>query len=115
MPQGYYTIEGWRPSRKKRDGGWHAILHLPFGASLTDAEHALANLGKQGFYRIVQMQRVIWAQPEDGRLRLRKSHASSPANLDQMRAMFERTGGVYPVEEVRAARKVARQKRARRP
>jgi hypothetical protein len=104
MPQGYYTIEKWmRPSARARSK-WIAVLQLPLGTSLTAAESAVERLGP-GFYRVVQMQRVIWAENEDRKLRLRKSHAGSPESLDSMAQMFDRCGGVYPVEEVREARR----------
>src|SRR5437867_2633087 len=104
MPQGYYTIEQWkRPA-------WVVALVLPFGTSLTAAEQALQRLGKPGFYRLVQTQRVIWAERDGSRLRLRKSHASSPQNLEQMQEIFDRTDGRYPVEEAKAARRKAKQK-----
>jgi hypothetical protein len=98
MPQGYYTIEQWTRS------GWREVAVLPFGLSLTAAEQGLAQLGKPGFYRLLQMQRVIWAEQDESGLRLRKSHASSPQNLKRLQEMFDRTRGRYPVEEVRAAR-----------
>ena len=109
MPQGYYTIEQWKQRKKSAPPAWVAVLHLPFGTSLTAAEKAVERLGP-GFYRVIQIQRVIWAEKEDGRLRLRKSHAGSPGSLEQMRQMFERCGGVYPVEEVREARRRAKRK-----
>jgi hypothetical protein len=115
MPQGYYTIEQWTPAEGGAAGdeaGWVAVCTLPFGATQTQAEAALEKRGQHGFYRLVQMQRVIWAQREGTKLRLRKAHATSPKGLDGLRAMFERCGGKYPEEEVRAAR--ARQKAKRR-
>jgi hypothetical protein len=113
MPQGYYTIEQWKQPRKGAPPEWVGILVLPFGATLTEAEQALAELDHPGFYRVVQLQRVIWAERENGRLQLRKSHAGSPESLDRMRQMFERCGGRYPHEEVRAARRKAKKDRAR--
>jgi hypothetical protein len=111
MPQGYYTIEQWKPERGIKAGAWVAVEVLPFGLSQTEAERAVEKLGRGGFYRLVQTQRVIWAEKKAGRMRLRKSHASSPQSLEGMRKMFERCGGKFPEEEVRAAR--AQQKRAR--
>ena len=105
MPQGYYTIEQWKPPTKDAQPEWVPIHHLPFGASLTAAENALEKLGTPGFYRLVQIQRVIWAEKEGSKLRLRKSHAGSPESLASIRKMFERSGGRYPVEEVREARR----------
>ena len=113
MPQGYYTIEQWVPSTVGAQPGWIAILHLSFGESLTAAENALEKLGRPGLYRLVQTQRVIWAENEGDRLHLRKSHAASPDNLDKTRQTFERCGGKYPVEEVQAARREVRNKSQR--
>ena len=108
MPQGYYTIEQWKAPGLGGAATWTPVLQLPFGATQTAAEAALEELGQPGFYRLVHMQRVIWADRQGDALRLRKSHASSPANLDGMREMYERTGGHYPVEEVREARRRAK-------
>jgi len=107
MPQGYYTIEQWTR------GKWSAVAVLPFGLSLTDAEDQLARRGKPGLYRLVQTQRIIWCEREQGKdgLRLRKSHASSPGNLKNIEQMFDRTGGRYPAEEARAARQKAKRNR----
>jgi hypothetical protein len=108
MPQGYYTVERWIGAKKGLAGAWVEVLHLPFGRSLTDAEAAVKDLGTAGLYRIVQMQRVVWAEQEGDDLRLRKSHAGSPENLDEIRQMFERSKGRYPVEEVKEARRQQR-------
>jgi hypothetical protein len=105
MPQGYYTIEQWKPPKKGLPSKWVEITHLPFGKSLTDAENALQNLGKPGLYRLVQMQRVIWAEQDDDDVKMRKSHAASPEGLDDIRHMFERTKGRYPIDEVKEARR----------
>jgi len=113
MPQGYYTIEQWKQPRKGVPPDWVGILILPFGATLTEAEQALAQLDQPGFYRVVQLQRVVWAEREEGKLHLRKSHAGSPDSVDRMRQMFERCGGRYPHEEVRAARRKAKKDQAR--
>jgi hypothetical protein len=108
MPQGYYTIEQWKPPQ------WVAITALPFGLSLTAAEQALSRLGKPGFYRLVHTQRIIWCERDRrSRLRLRKSHASSPQSLRRMQEMFDRTGGRFPVDEVKAARQEAKRNRRR--
>ena len=109
MPQGYYTIEQWKRPR------WVAVAVLPFGLSLTAAERELERLGRPGFYRLVQTQRIVWCEREDSRLRLRKSHASSPQNLQPMQEMFDRTGGRYPAEEVKAARRAAKRNRKPKP
>lgn len=105
MPQGYYTIERWTRRTKTGAGEWTAVQQLPFGTSLTSAERAVKKNGQPGFYRLVHTQRVIWAEDEGGELRLRKSHAGSAENLTQMRKMFERHDGRYPIEAVRSARR----------
>jgi hypothetical protein len=111
MPQGYYTVEQWKPPKRGAPPAGVAILTLPFGETLTAAEQAVQHLGKAGFYRVVQTQRVIWAERAEGKLRLRKSHASSPENLVRLRQMFERCSGRCPVEEVREARRESRLRR----
>src|SRR5947199_10862223 len=111
MPQGYYTIEQW----KSADGAlpqWMPVLHLDSRQSLTKATQALAKRGQAGLFRIVQMQRCVWAEMEDGRLKLHGSHASSPENLAEIVEMFEREGGRRPVEKARQQRAQAKAKRA---
>jgi hypothetical protein len=112
VPQGYYTIEQWNQDKEGTQREWLPILHLPFGALLSAAEHAIEKLGKPGLFRIVQTQRVVWAEEDGGELWLRKSHAGSPEELDVVRKTFERCGGRYPVEEVQAARREAKTNRA---
>ena len=113
MSQGYYAIEQWAHSTKDAPAEWIIVLQLPFGATLTAAEETLEKLSVPGFYRVVRMQRVIWAEVEDGAFKLRKSHASSAEGLKKMQEMFERCGGRYPHEEVRAARRLSKAKRGR--
>jgi hypothetical protein len=112
VPHGYYTIEQWTQKDDLAPQEWVPILHLPLGAALSAAEHAIEKLGKPGLYRIVQTQRVVWAEEEEGSLWLRKSHAGSPEELDVLRKTYERCGGQYPVDEVRAARRETRINRA---
>jgi hypothetical protein len=111
MSQGYYTIEQWKQSKSGGPSEWVAIGHLPFGFSQTDAEKAVEQLNKPGLYRLVHMQRVIWADNDNGKVRLRKSHASSPESLARLVKMFERTGEKYPLDEVQAARQKAKRQR----
>jgi hypothetical protein len=113
MPQGYYSIEEWTGRANDGSAAWTVVLQLPRGATLTSAEEALQKLGKPGFYRVVQMQRVVWSEKENGGVKLRKSHALSPEGLEKMREMFERCGGRYPHEEVKADRRLAKAKRSR--
>ena len=112
MPQGYYLIEQWMRPTNDAPAVWVVVLHLPFGATLTAAEEALEKLGQPGFYRVVQMQRVIWAEKEKRGFKLRKSHASSPDSLKKMEEMFERCRGRYPHEEVREVRRLSKAKKS---
>jgi hypothetical protein len=61
--------------------------------------------GKPGFFRVIQMQRVIWAEKIGGKLRLRKWHAGSPESLERGAAAYERVGGKYPSPPAPAKRK----------
>jgi len=74
----------------------------------------LEKRGEPGLYRIVQMQRCIWAQMEGGRLRLHGSHSSSPENLAQIVEIYEREGGRRPVEKAREQRTQAKADRAKK-
>src|SRR5947199_10598930 len=110
MPQGYYTIEQW----KSADGAlpqWMPVLHLDSRQSLNKATQALAKRGEAGLFRIVQMQRCVWAEMEDGQLRLHGSHALSPDGLAKIVEIFEREGGRRPVEKARQHRLDALRKR----
>jgi hypothetical protein len=53
--------------------------------------------GKPGFYRVVQMQRMIWAEESEGKLRLKKWHAGSPESLERTAAAYTGDRGKYPV------------------
>lgn len=111
MPQGYYLVEQWARPAEDAPAAWVVVLQLPFGATLTAAEEALEKLGQPGFYRVVQMQRVVWAEKEKDGFKLRKSHALSPDGLRKLAEMFERCAGRYPHEEVREARRLSKIKR----
>ena len=75
---------------------------------------ALEKRDEPGLFRVVQMQRCVWAEKEGGKLRLHGSHASSPENLAQIVEIFEREGGRRPVEKARQERAAAKAKRARK-
>jgi hypothetical protein len=113
MPHGFFTVEQWQ-GVKYATTGWKPILHLDSHQSLTKAIGALEKRGKAGLYRIVQMQRCIWAERQDGKLRVYASHASSPANLKQLTVIYSREGGRWPREKARQARAEAKAKRAKR-
>ena len=111
MPHGFFTIEQWTASQGIAKSQWTPILHLDSHQSLTKAMAALEKLGKPGLYRIVQMQRCVWAEVEAGKLRLHGSHASSSENLAKIVEIFEREGGRRPVEKARQARAGQKAKR----
>lgn len=108
MSHGFFTVEQWKRPR------WIPILHLDSYQSLTKATAALEKRGEPGLFRVVQMQRCVWAEVEAGRLRLHGSHASSPESLAQIVEIFEREGGRRPVEKARTERAAAKAKREKR-
>lgn len=112
MPHGFFTIEQWKRSQDTAATQWIPILHLDSCQPLTNALAAVEKRGEPGLFRVVQMQRCIWAEIESGKLRLHGSHASSPENLAQIVEIYEREGGRRPVEKARAER--ARTKANRR-
>ena len=104
MPHGYFTVEQWTPPHEGARPEWLPILHLDSQQSLTSAIEALERRGEPGLYRIVQMQRCVWAEMEGGKLRLHGSHASTPENLAQIVEIYERESGRRPVEKARQQR-----------
>ena len=96
MANGFFTLERWRKPR------WIAIRHFTANHAISDVLAALEAAGKPGFYRVVQTQRMIWAEREDGKLRLRKWHAGSPESLARGAAAFDRDKGKWPVERASA-------------
>jgi hypothetical protein len=112
MPHGFFTIEQWKRPKDSAATQWIPILRLDSYQSLTKAIAALEKRGEPGLFRVVQMQRCIWAEMEGGKLRLHGSHASSPENLARIVEIFEREGGRRPVEKTRQTRAAAN---ARRP
>lgn len=114
MPQGYFIVEQWKRPPDSTAARWIPLLHLDSYQSLTKATTALEKRGEPGLFRVLQMQRCVWAELENGKLRLHGSHASSPDNLAQMVEIFEREGGRRPVEQARAQRAAAKAKRARK-
>lgn len=110
MPHGYFTVEQWKRVKHGEKPEWVPILHLDSYQSLTKAMAALERRGEPGLFRVLQMQRCIWAEIENGKLRLHGSHASSPENLAQMVEIFGREGGRRPVEKARQARARAKKR-----
>jgi hypothetical protein len=114
MPHGYFTVEQWKRPQDSAAPHWIPILHLDSYQSLTKAMAALEKRGEPGLFRVLQMQRCVWAELENGKLRLHGSHASSPENLAQVVEIFEREGGRRPVEKARRERAAAKARRARK-
>src|SRR5437868_15149048 len=104
MPHGFFTIEQWQRPENGGAGAWIPILHLDAYQSLTKATEALEKRGEPGLFRIVQTQRCVWGQIEDGELRLHGAHVSSIEGLAEFAKLFEREGGRRPVERARQSR-----------
>jgi hypothetical protein len=106
MPHGYFTVQQWKRRR------WIPVLHLDSHQSLTKTLAALQKRGKPGLFRVLQIQRCVWAEMEDGKVRLHGSHASSPESLGEIVKIFRREGGRRPVEKARQARAAQKAQRA---
>jgi hypothetical protein len=104
MPHGFFTVEQWTTPHDGASPQWIPILHLDSYQSLSKAVEALERRGEPGLFRVVQMQRCIWAEMEGKKLRLHGSHASSPESLAQIVEIYEREGGRRPMEKARQQR-----------
>jgi hypothetical protein len=111
MPRGFFTIEKWERPPRGGKSRWTVVCHLGAEHSLSDAMRHLESLRRPGFFRVVQTQRMAWAEMGEGKLRLRRWHASSPESLTRSAEAFERDGGKYPVEKKPRARKHAKRSR----
>jgi hypothetical protein len=114
MPHGFFTVEQWKRPGNGAATQWIPIFHLDSYQSLTKAVAALERRGEPGLFRVVQMQRSVWAEMAGGKLRLHGSHASSPENLAQIVKIFEREGGRRPIEKARQERAAVKAKRAKK-
>jgi hypothetical protein len=114
MPHGFFTIEKWKSAEAATAGHWIPILNLDSYQSLTKAIEALEKRGEAGLYRIVQTQRCIWAEVENGKLRLHGSHVLSPENLSELVETFKQEGGRRPLEKAREERARVKAKRSRK-
>src|SRR6266436_1653622 len=97
-----------RLRRAARGRNGFRFFHLDSDQSLKKAVALVEKHGEPGLFRVVQMQRCIWAEVEGGKLQLHGSHASSPENLAQLVEIFEREGGRRPVEKARQERAAAK-------
>jgi hypothetical protein len=99
MPHGFFTVEQWTGNKR----GWMTVCHITgYGKTLTEAMTQLESLGKPGFFRITQTQRIIWAERENGKLRLRKWHVSTPEALARSAEHFVLDGGKWPGVNVKS-------------
>jgi hypothetical protein len=96
MPHGFFTVEQWKPAKRGAKPAWVPVLHLDAHHSLTDALLAIKEHDTEGFYRVIQTQRQVWAEKVDGKLRLRKWHAGSPEELGRTAEAYMRDGGRWP-------------------
>ena len=111
MPRGFFTIEQWKRPQRDTKAAWIPILHLDCQQSLRRAIEAVERRNRPDLFRVVQMQRSVWAERENGKLRLRCWHASSPEGLARLAKAFERDGGRWPVEKAR--KELAEKKKSR--
>jgi hypothetical protein len=96
MPHGFFTIEQWKPDKRSGEPAWVAVAHVNADQSLNDALRGIEERGKAGFFRVIQTQRQVWAEKIDGKLRLRKWHASTPESLARTAEAFLRDNGRWP-------------------
>jgi hypothetical protein len=92
MASGFFTIEQWRSKK------WVTICHLNAEESVTRALEELQRRDKPGYYRIVQTQRMVWAEKIGGKLKLRKWHAANADTLSRGAAAFGRDRGKWPAK-----------------
>src|SRR4051812_38075821 len=90
MPQGFYTIEQWKPRRRGGKPQWVAVAHADARASVSAALRMIEQRDRSGFFRVIQTQRQVWAERVDEKLRLRKWHA---ARRSRWRARRRRSCG----------------------
>jgi hypothetical protein len=111
MPSGFFTVEHWISKGPKQY--WKAILHLDSHQSLRKSLMAIEKHGKPGLFRVTQTQRCVWAQVENGKLRLHGCHVSDPETLTTLATIFKTYKGRRPVEKARQERAAAKRATAR--
>jgi hypothetical protein len=90
MAHGFFTIEQWRNKK------WVTVCHVGGHRSLTDAVRELERRNKAGLFRVVQTQRMIWAEKTGGKIRMRKWHVNRPETLSRTAKAFDRDRGKWP-------------------
>jgi hypothetical protein len=98
MPPGFFTLEQWKRPTPRSQPQWVPVQHFNRDKTLSDAVEHIEHIGRPGFYRVIQTQRMIWAEKTEGKLRLRKWHAGSPAVLSRSAETFDRDGGRWPAQ-----------------
>jgi hypothetical protein len=96
MPHGFFTIERLNTSKRAGKPQWTVVEHLDAGHTLSDAINRIEQRGKAGFFRVIQTQRMIWAEKQNGRLCVDRKHAGRPETLAGAAAAFVRDGGKWP-------------------
>ena len=108
MAHGYFIIEQWMRPNGKSEEQWVTVATLDSRRTLSDATAWIEQQEMGGFYRVLQMQRMVWAEQEEGKLKLRKWHAGTPEDLARGAEAFVRDGGKWPKDfkaKPRASRK----------
>ena len=95
MPHGFFTIEQWKQPRKGK-GRWVVIQHLDRFKKLSDAIDLLAARKKPGFYRVIQTQRMIWAETGPKGFKMHKWHALEVKTLERTAKAFVRDRRKWP-------------------
>ena len=95
MPHGFFTIEQWKPPRRGRTAQWVGVAHVDASGSLTAALAEIERRNRAGLFRVIQTQRQVWAERVNGKLTLRKWHASSPRALERTMSAFARDKGRF--------------------
>ncbi|HWB32122.1 MAG TPA: hypothetical protein VG714_03015 [Acidobacteriaceae bacterium] len=83
MPQGFFTIEQWKRPAPRAEAQWIPVEQLRAGLTLSDAMRRVEQMGKAGFFRVQKVQRMIWAENVDGKVKLRKWQASRPETAER--------------------------------
>ena len=110
MPYGYFTILSW----KGKKAGWVVREHVAAPATLSDALARLESRGEAGLYKLVQTQRVVWAEKSGGRFQMRKWHCGSFDPTMRLERAFDRDKGVWPVKRASEEARAMRRARARK-
>ena len=81
MPSGFFTIEQYTTPEVGAAAEWVPISHHDGGKTLSDVIASMEDTVGQGFYRVIQTQRMIRVEVVDGQTKLRKRHAMDAETL----------------------------------